>query len=501
MCPKSRSTMNSIRLFSARFVDPSHHHPSRPIALRMALLLGLGGALVCAPVSVPQADPPFQVGYAEADITPPLGGSMPGYFKDRKATGILDPLKSKVLVLRKGEETTALVACDLLGMGASLVRRIRESVAREVRPAPDRVWIHCTHTHTAGMVPRTDQFTSDAEAIYPAFYAGDVDEKWIDTLVEKTTGAVAQATASLAEEKRTTLHEGHEATVARYRRFLMKNGRVRTNPGRNNPEAVRPAGEIDPRVHTLRFADSRVMTVIYGCHPDCVGGTQYSADYPAHLTEALREKVGRDWRVVFLNACCGNINHIDVNNPTQKSGPEESRRLGRTLAGAVLNTLEQGKPLVVDRLVAKSSVVKSRLRRPRPEEVTEAEERLRTGRNPFEFNGLFAPAALVLAKTKDREHSAEIAALRLGGFGMAFMPGEIFVELGREVEAGSPFKPTRTIGLTNGSMGYIPTAKGYEEGGYEAGYRSARYEPNTGHRWAAQAAKLLNSFASRGERK
>lgn len=480
---------------------PHYPQPRLPAAFRAFLLLGLGGALLCAPASVPQADTPFQVGYAEADITPPLGGSMPGYFKDRKATGILDPLKSKVLVLRKGEETTALVACDLIGMGASLVRRIRESVARSVRPAPDRVWVHCTHTHTAGMVPRTDQFTSDAEAIYPEFYPGQVDAAWIDTLVEKTTGAVAQASASLAEEKRTTLHEGHEATVARYRRFLMKNGRVRTNPGRNNPEVVRPAGEIDPRVHTLRFADSRVLTVIYGCHPDCVGGTRYSADYPAHLTEALREEVGRDWRVVFLNACCGNINHIDVNNPAQKSGPDESRRLGRTLAGAVVTALERGEPLLVDRLVAKSAKVSSRLRRPKAEEVAEAEERLRTGRNPFEFNGLFAPAALILAKTQDREHAAEIAALRLGSFGLAFMPGEIFVELGREVEAASPFKPTRIIGLTNGSMGYIPTAKGYEEGGYEAGYRSARYEPDTGHRWAAQAAKLLNSFADGGRRK
>jgi hypothetical protein len=126
--------------------------------------------------------------------------------------------------------------------------------------------------------------------------------------------------------------------------------------------------------------------------------------------------------------------------------------------------------------------------------VTEAEERLRTGNDPFQFNGLYAPAAVVLAKTRDREHRAEIAALRLGSFGMAAVPGEYFVELGREIEAGSPFKPTRTLGLTNGSMGYIPTRKGYEEGGYEAGYRSARYEPGNGHNWANAAVKLLRGM-------
>src|SRR5262245_32090280 len=54
-----------------------------------------------------------------------------------------------------------------------------------------------------------------------------------------------------------------------------------------------------------------------------------------------------------------------------------------------------------------------------------------------------------------------IAALRLGSVGFAFMPGEVFVELAREVEAASPLKPTRVIGLTNGAMGYIPTRQAY----------------------------------------
>src|SRR5262249_8584281 len=104
-------------------------------------------------------------------------------------------------------------------------------------------------------------------------------------------------------------------------------------------------------------------------------------------------------------------------------------------------------------------------------------------------------AVLVLAKRKDGEQQAEIAALRLGSFGLAFMPGEIFVELGREVEEASPFKPTRTVGLTNGSMGYIPTRRGYAEGGYEAGYRSARYEPHHGHGGAVAAGELLREVA------
>jgi hypothetical protein len=44
-------------------------------------------------------------------------------------------------------------------------------------------------------------------------------------------------------------------------------------------------------------------------------------------------------------------------------------------------------------------------------------------------------------------------------------------------------------------MGYIPTRRGYAEGGYEAGYRSARYEPENGHRWARTAIELLKGLS------
>src|SRR5262249_14372800 len=156
--------------------------------------------------------------------------------------------------------------------------------------------------------------------------------------------------------------------VAHYRRFVMKDGTVRTNPGRNNPDVVRPAGEIDPRLHVLRFGANRILAVIYGLHPDCIGGTQYSADYPHHLAEALRRSLGAEWRVILLNAACGNINHIDVHNPDQKSGPAESRRIGETLAAAVLQALAKEQPLDGSRLVVKRAEVTCRLRQPNPEE-------------------------------------------------------------------------------------------------------------------------------------
>src|SRR5262245_42921286 len=94
---------------------------------------------------------PLPVAYEEAEVAPPHGGALPGYCQARQATGVLDPLKAKVLLLRQGDEQVALVACDLIGMAAPVVERLRAAVAQAGNPAPLKVWVHCTHTHTGGL--------------------------------------------------------------------------------------------------------------------------------------------------------------------------------------------------------------------------------------------------------------------------------------------------------------------------------------------------------------
>src|SRR5947208_15546043 len=58
----------------------------------------------------------LRIGAAEIDITPPVGYRMAGYFDERLATGIHDPLKAKAVVIADGGEKIVLVFCDLLGV-------------------------------------------------------------------------------------------------------------------------------------------------------------------------------------------------------------------------------------------------------------------------------------------------------------------------------------------------------------------------------------------------
>ena len=69
------------------------------------------------------------------------------------------------------------------------------------------------------------------------------------------------------------------------------------------------------------------------------------------------------------------------------------------------------------------------------------------------------------------------------------LPGEIFVELGLAIKERSPFRHTIVNELCNDSIGYVPTAKAYAEGGYEA--TSTPLAEGTGERLVEAALNLL----------
>ena len=87
-------------------------------------------------------------GVAAADITPPIGYRMCGYFNERLSTGVLNPLHAKALVLRQGDTRAALVFCDLIGLSPEVSKQARAQVQREIGIPRDNILLAATHSHT-----------------------------------------------------------------------------------------------------------------------------------------------------------------------------------------------------------------------------------------------------------------------------------------------------------------------------------------------------------------
>src|SRR5260370_24690274 len=79
-------------------------------------------ALLFLPIAVAAE---YRAGVSRIDITPPAGHVMGGY-SERKlpATGIHDPLYATVLVIESGENSLALVTCDLRSFVSTRVGEI-----------------------------------------------------------------------------------------------------------------------------------------------------------------------------------------------------------------------------------------------------------------------------------------------------------------------------------------------------------------------------------------
>ena len=104
---------------------------------------------------------------AAVDITPPLGVPLAGYYHARGAEGVLDPLFSKALVIREGEQSAAFVTLDLIGLTRWVTDQARAQIDKTTGIAADHVMISATHAHTgpelANRGARSAELGSDSE--------------------------------------------------------------------------------------------------------------------------------------------------------------------------------------------------------------------------------------------------------------------------------------------------------------------------------------------------
>ena len=456
----------------------------------LALLCGVGAPSVAGETETrtEEVSRMLRAGFARSDITPPVGSEIPGGFRKNYSKGVHDPLWAEAVVFLNDAAQVALVGVDLVMIPRDVVQAAREQATAQCGIPAENILIAASPTHNGG--PIVDCFSSERDPEY----CDRVAQRIAEAVVEAHTKAVvAQVSVGV----------GHEDSVGFNRRFRMKDGSVKTHPGKMNPDIVEPAGPIDPDVAVIAVANTQGellgCVVNHALHGTTIGGSLVSADWPYYLRETIRGVVGAEAGVVFLNGACGDVTQVD----NQSARPAEfgeawARRVGMTIGAEALKVLARAEftgeiPLAV---AVESFALPIR-------DLGESDEALLAREAPAAGLGsggedvYLREARLVREmKAKSPTVDVEIQAIRIGDAAIVTNPTEFFCALGLSIKDASPWKPTLVVELANGYAGYAPTNEAFKGGGYETRTaRSSFLAPGSGEEIVNASVRLLHKLA------
>ena len=441
-------------------------------------------------------------GFSRVNINPETGTLISGYFVDRFAKGVLDDLEVNCAAFRAGKKTAVLMSIDHVGIYRDTMDYFIDSICRATGLPEETVYLHVTHTHTSG----------------PFFEPDTTDEKILryrEFLCHRVTDAAKYALSDLRPARMGTA-KSQAPGIAFIRRYVMKDGSVKTNPGVNNPEIDHPVGITDEEVGVIRLDRDGGETIVianFGCHPDTIGGEYISADWPGFVRRTVEKSIDNT-RCILLNGAQGDVNHVNVHpGPGYMNemfidfdgvarGYAHARHMGRVVAAAVLQVYDKVDYEEVDSLRFMKREVAIPSHMPAPEELPEARhiaELHLAGRDaelPYQEMELTTRVAEALRMLR-LEHgpayfSMPLTALCVGDAAFFGVPGEPFNAVGRGLKTAEGWKLVLPTINTNAKEGYFPMMDSYTEGGYEA--RSSRYGAGAAEKIVEEGKKMLREL-------
>jgi len=271
-------------------------------------------------------------------------------FKHKKsyytATGVHDPLWTRVLILQSGDVKLALVALDVVGYLYPEVQAMRKEAAdlgfrqlivasTHTHEGPDTVGLWGPNPFTDGKDPRLMQYIRSQTL----------------AALREADRRLQPARLSLAE---TTLPESYGQIIADLRDPIV----------------------LDKRLNVLRLEDLQghtIATVVNGAiHPETSGGqgSLISSDFPHYLREGIekggftlqgRTVQGIGGIAIYINGAVGGLMTTLRTKIKDESGTvlpqrswEKMQRIGELIAGAVLESLRGSTPVSVEGLDVKT---------------------------------------------------------------------------------------------------------------------------------------------------
>jgi neutral ceramidase len=411
----------------------------------------------------------LRAGAARVVITPPIGVELAGYGFG-PSEGVLAELEAQALVLESGVETVAIVAADLLAVGAEFMAGLRQKAEATLGLAAVHLLVAASHSHSSPTARSLRQW-------------GRVDEGYLGFLETAILEAVGQARRQ-AVDARLGYGLGRVDTISANRRGA--------------------AGPIDPAVPVLCFHASRaspadwnvdeetpaetpvgpLLAVLFNfaCHPVSLHSYRnlLSPDYPGYARAGLHALLGPEPVTLFTLGAAGDINPARFY--FKRTTPRQARRIGGILGCEAAKVALDPQFVLQPTLRLKSVVVDlplaplpapAELERHHREFTAQAAEAKRAGKPLTETSVLeiqrdWAAEALAAHASGAARQTVpcEITAVRLGPAALVFAPLEVFAATGLAIKAASPAAVTVICTNANGEIGYLPTSDAYDGDDY-----------------------------------
>ena len=429
----------------------------------------------------------LKAGFSRLDITPPLGSFVAGYFSERYAKGVLDPLYLNALAVTDGKETALVITADLLYLLAKYADEIRKLISERTGVPANHIMLSCLHQHTSVAVR-----CSDGPRSFP------YDKTAMDVLYRKFADAAQMA---LADMKDATLWMGEgetEKPISFIRRYVMKDGTIKTNPGVKNKDNIdHPCGDADNTVRLLRFKRqdaNDIAFVNFSTHPDVIGGELFSADWPGFVRRYVEGDL-ENVSCLLINGVQGDTNHLDFMSGKVGTGYQHSAYMGRMIADVVQKLWD--KTTLCEDVTVKADMtdVYNRTRTDGEELYEEKKQFLedyeggKLKDQKISANDLGEAQRIVAIRTTTIYRRLPMTVFSLGRVAIVGFGGEPFTHYATAVREACPERFIIASCCANGGEGYLPTSAAFAEGGYEA--NSSYFTPTLEEECVSAVVELL----------
>ncbi|MDB4895202.1 MAG: hypothetical protein JWN15_1464, partial [Firmicutes bacterium] len=284
----------------------------------------------------------WQAGAATRTLNVPAGTAMDGYGSRKQGvTGERSPLEVNVLYLSDGDCGALLVTLDLLAVDRAWVTGLRRLLQRQLLLRPEAIFVAASHTHAG-----------------PAGF--------------RRAGAQQRLTADRRRSLRRailalTLEAAEEAAANMTRAVITIGSRAVAGVAANRRDPEGPADRTLTALWVRSCTGQRIAALWhFACHPTVLGAenVRLSPDLPGIVRRRLRETIGHDCPVLYLNGAAADVS---TRFTRRGAGADELERLGGLLADACPRG---GQFLAPSRLVGELRAVRlPAAPRPDPEEA------------------------------------------------------------------------------------------------------------------------------------